>query len=61
MFKFSTENLERVFAKPENDYQGFKQMMFDYTHGKEVFDEDGNKVSNASINKKINKVCFRSQ
>lgn len=58
MLRFSTENLERVFSKPENDYNGFKQMMFDYTHGKEIFDEDGNKVSNQSVNRKINKVCF---
>lgn len=55
---FSTENLTRVFSKPENDYEGFKQFLFDYTHGREVYDEDGNKVTNAQANDKINKVCF---
>lgn len=58
MLVFSTDNLERVFSKPENDYEGFKQMLFDYTHGREIFDEDGAKVSNAQVNKKINNVCF---
>ena len=55
---FSTANLERVFSKPENDYEGFKQFLFDYTHGKEVYDEDGEKVTSAKANAKINKVCF---
>lgn len=55
---FSTDNLERVFAKPENDYEGFKQFLYDYTHGRDVFDEDGNKVTSAQANAKINAVCF---
>ena len=55
---FSTENLERVFSKPENDYEGFSKFLYDYTHGREVFDEDGNKVTNAMANEKINRVCF---
>ena len=55
---FSTENLERVFSKPENDYEGFRKFLYDYTHGREVFDEDGNKVTNAMANDKINRVCF---
>ena len=29
---FSTENLERVFSKPENDYEGFRKFLYDYTH-----------------------------
>ena len=57
-FTFSTENLERVFSKPENDYEGFRKFLFDYTHGKDVYDEDGNKVSKSAANDKINKVCF---
>lgn len=55
---FSTANLERVFAKPENDYAGFVSFLYDYTHGKEVFDEEGKLVSKAKANEKINKVCF---
>lgn len=55
---FSTENLERVFSKPENDYEGFKKFLYDYTHGREVYDEDGNKVTNSMANDKINRVCF---
>lgn len=55
---FSTENLERVFSKPENDYEGFRKFLYDYTHGREVFDEDGNKVTKAMANDKINRVCF---
>ena len=35
---FSTENLERVFSKPENDYEGFRKFLYDYTHGREVYD-----------------------
>ena len=55
---FSTENLERVFSKPENDYEGFRKFLYDYTHGREVYDEEGNKVTNAMANNKINRVCF---
>lgn len=56
--EFFTENLDRVFSKPENDYDGFKKLFYDHTHGLEVFDENGNKVSRAKVNEKINKVCF---
>lgn len=55
--KFS-ENLTRVFSKEGNDFEGFKKFVFDYTHGKEVFDENGNKVSNAKANEKINTVIL---
>lgn len=55
---FSTENLERVFSKEGNDYEGFQKFLFDYTHGREVYDEDGEKVLSAKANEKINKVCF---
>lgn len=55
--KFS-ENLTRVFSKEGNDFDGFKQFVFDYTHGREVFDEDGNKVTSAKANEKINKVIL---
>lgn len=55
---FSTENLERVFSKPENDYEGFRQFLFDYTHGRTVYDENGEVVSASKANEKINKVCF---
>ena len=55
---FSTENLERVFSKPENDYDGFRKFLYDYTHGRDVYDEDGNKVTKAMANDKINRVCF---
>lgn len=58
MMRFSTDNLERVFSKPENDYEGFKKMMYDYTHGREIYDEDGNKISKQAVNEKINSVCF---
>ena len=57
-YVFSTENLERVFSKPENDYEGFRKFLYDYTHGRDVYDEDGNKVSKAMANDKINRVCF---
>ena len=53
-----SENLLRVFSKEGNDFEGFKQFFFDYTHGNEVFDEDGNKVTKATANKKINSVMF---
>ena len=53
-----SENLTRVFSKEGNDYEGFKQFVFDYTHGREVFDEDGNRVTSAKANEKINKVIF---
>ena len=55
---FSTDNLTRVFSKPENDYEGFQKFLYDYTHGREVFDEEGNVVSKAKANEKINKVMF---
>lgn len=55
---FSTENLARVFSKPENDYEGFKQFLFDYTHGKTVYDEEGAVVTPAQACQKINSVCF---
>ena len=53
-----SENLLRVFSKEGNDFEGFKQFFFDYTHGNEVFDEDGNKVTKATATKKINSVMF---
>ena len=53
-----SDNLTRVFSKPENDYEGFKSFLYDYTHGIQIFDEDGNKVSSAQANEKINKVCL---
>ena len=49
MMGFSTDNLERVFSKPENDYEGFKKMMYDYTHGREIYDEDGNPVYTVTV------------
>lgn len=55
---FSTENLSRVFAKPENDFEGFKQMLFDYTHGRDVYDAEGNKMTSANVNATINRVAF---
>lgn len=53
-----SENLTRVFSKPENDYEGFKQFLFDYTHGKTVYDENGEAVTPAQADAKINAVCF---
>jgi hypothetical protein len=53
-----SENLIRVFSKPENDFEGFKSFLFDYTHGKAVYDEDGVVVTPAQANAKINSVCF---
>lgn len=58
MFRFSTENLNRVFAKPENDFEGFRQMLKDFAAGKTIYDEDGNKVSKDAVNNKINAVVF---
>lgn len=58
MKKFSTDNLVRVFSKPENDYEGFKSFMYDYTHGIAVYDEDGNAVTPAQADAKINAVFF---
>ena len=58
VYKFSTDNLTRVFTKPENDYEGFQKFLYDYTHGRDVYDEDGNKVTNQMANDKINKVAF---
>lgn len=58
MAKFMSENLTRVFSKEGNDYEGFKTLVFDYTHGKDIFDEDGNKMPKAKVNAKINSVCF---
>jgi hypothetical protein len=53
-----SDNLLRVFSKPENDYEGFKKFVYDYTHGNAVFDENGDKVTSAQSNEKINAVCF---
>lgn len=53
-----SENLKRVFSKPENDYEGFKQLLYDYTHGKAIYDENGEKVSKDQVNTKINAVCL---
>lgn len=55
---YFTENLNRVFSKPENDFDGFQTMLYDYTHGRDVYDENGEKVSKQNVNAKINKVCF---
>lgn len=55
---FSTDNLTRVFSKPENDYEGFQKFLYDYTHGREVYDENGKVVTKAKANEKINKVMF---
>lgn len=48
----------RVFSKPENDFEGFKKFLYDYTHGRAVYDENGEKVTPAQANEKINAVCF---
>ena len=61
MIRFSTENLSRVFAKPENDFEGFRQMLKDFAAGKAIYDEDGNKVSKDAVNAKINAVVFDIQ
>lgn len=53
-----SENLTRVFSKPENDYEGFKQFLYDYTHHKAIYDADGNVVTPDQANAKINAVCF---
>lgn len=53
-----SENLRRVFSKPENDYDGFKKFLYDYTHGIAVYDENGNEVTKAQANEKINSVCL---
>lgn len=51
-----SENLKRVFSKPENDFEGFKQMLYDYTHGKTIYDENGTVVTKEKVNEKINSV-----
>lgn len=51
-------NLTRVFSKPENDYEGFKKFLYDYTHHKTIYDADGNIVTPDQANAKINAVCF---
>ena len=53
-----SENLTRVFSKPENDYEGFKQFLADYTAHKKIYDADGNVVPSEQANKKINSVCL---
>lgn len=53
-----SENLTRVFSKPENDYEGFKQLLADYTAHKTIYDADGNVVNSAKVNEKINNVCL---
>ena len=57
MLVFS-DNLKRVFSKPENDFEGFKKLFYDYTHGITVYDENGNEVPKNAVNAKINSVCF---
>lgn len=57
MLHFS-DNLKRVFSKPENDFEGFKKLFYDYTHGIAIYDEDGNVVPKNKVNEKINSVCF---
>lgn len=53
-----SENLKRVFSKPENDYEGFRKFLYDYTHGKDIYDENGEKVTKEQANAKINAVCL---
>lgn len=53
-----SENLTRVFSKEGNDFEGFRKMLYDYTHGRDVYDENGEKVSKAQVNAKINAICF---
>ena len=57
MLHFS-DNLKRVFSKPENDFEGFKKLFFDYTNNVDIYDEDGAVVPRAKVNEKINSVCF---
>lgn len=53
-----SENLKRVFSKPENDYEGFRKFLYDYTHRNTIYDENGEVVTKEQANAKINAVCL---
>lgn len=61
MVRFSTENLNRVFAD-ENKYNDFKRLTYDLNHGNDIYeyDEDGNqkKISKHEANKAVRKIIM---
>ena len=57
MKRFSTDNLNRIFE--EVDYTGFKNLMFDLSDKKEIYDEAEERVIRPDeANAKIRKVCY---
>ena len=59
MVKFSTQNLQDVFAE-EGKYEAFQNLLFDLRNGNELYDYDENgnqmKISKKQANKAIQKV-----
>lgn len=61
IMKFSTENLQRVFAE-EGKYESFQNLLFDLRNGNDIydFDENGNqiKLTKKQANKAVQKVLM---
>ena len=46
--------LQGIFATEEN-FEGFRNLTYDLSHGNEIFDEEGNKVSKVDAENKVRK------
>ena len=57
MFSDLNSRLQGIF-ETEDNYEGFRNLSYDLAHNIEVFDEEGNRVSNADANAKLRKYVY---
>ena len=57
MFSDLNSRLQGIF-ETEDNYEGFRNLSYDLAHNIEVYDEDGNRVSNADANAKLRKYVY---
>lgn len=53
-----SQNVENAFTANNITYDEYKNLLFDASAGRDILDEDGNKVSTYDVNDKIRKVQF---
>lgn len=54
VFSDLNDRLQNIFGTEDN-FEGFRNLSYDLAHGIEIFDEEGNRVSNADANAKVRK------
>ena len=57
MFSDLNSRLQGIF-ETEDKYEGFRNLSYDLAHNIEIFDEEGNRVSNVDANKTLRKYVY---